>query len=827
MREWKRVCDVRLLLALVLIILLNLVLFLREQQTQDYGFASSGADVLLVRKTYALFLDEYREKDCEQAVGEVRALADLKDLYSNVRALLQLRDTLSQTEKGKETWNALFRAQYEGLKAESPEFVVAIENGLELDEGELATQSAAADRLAEQLEYLVGYGDYLSQIQKNRDMLTNFSIFNQGNTFTIRNVEKTADEFAVLEGVTLSLGEDRAITALFSFRTADYLLVLSLALVVLSFLTERRHSLWEAVYATQGGRLRLAGMRLRILAFFSFVMTVLLYGSTLLAGLFVYGGWEDLGRAAQSISIFQTLPMATSVGGLLFRYFLFRFLSAWLLGTLLWLLLSVSSTSIRFSLMLATVLFAVEYVFYVFLPVQSLWNVLKYFNLFSYIELSSLYTNYLNLNLFGWPVGIRSLAVSACIPLLVISSSSCLCVQCFKRPRHSRELFGWAANRLRRLMSRPLRRLRLLGYEGYKLLVLQGGIFIFAVLYYLVSNVQFSIPITKSQTDLFALQWQGEICDGTWEQINAKRVELVEGIAVYQKAREQYQSGTLDAMEYYNIINLHGGDETSLANLEKVADAVRRLEDRGNELGTTLWLLCETPYREVLGADAQDNRAEWNLLVLVALALIVPGIVTAEQSAEGLRKLTHATLRGRSVLLRQKFFLTVLVSTAAWLLPTMLEAHQLFSGDVNPATLDAPVQSLSFLIDFPVVLSIRTFLLLLWLFRWTVLTGFAFLVLSLSSLVCKQEHSVLLALAVFALPSVLWQYLDLDVARVFSAVLLSDFIPLLIIKRGSIIVAFPIYAAFLALTTGGIVIICRRFGGTGMVEKDKLHRHKH
>lgn len=815
MKEWKRVFGARLLVFLALILLLNLVLFLREQQTQGYGFAASGTDASRVQESYVSLLGEYRGRnDYRQVADEVRALADLETAYDQIRSLLQLHDTLSQSEKGRETWSSLFQPQYNALEERFPELVTAIAGGLELDEGELAVQSSAASFLADQLEYLAGYEEYLEQIQENREKLSSFSIFNQSESFTSRNIEKTADDFAVLNGVSPSLGEDRAISAFFSFELTDYFLVLSLVLITLSFLTERRRGLWNMVYATRDGRLRLAGRRLCILGVFSCIITVLLYGSTFLASLLVYGGWEDLGRPVQSIVLFQTLPIATSLGGLLLRYALLRALTAWLLGLLLWLFFSASSHGMRFSLILAAALFAVEYAFYTYLPAQSLWNVLKYFNVFAYIDLSSLYTRYLNLNIFGWPVNIRTLAAFACIPLMALAGGGCLCVQCFKRPCQSREPFGKAVNCVRRLTAKPIGRLHLLGYEGYKLLILQGGIFVFAAFCYLVFRVDFSTPIIKTQTDLFALQWQGELCEGTWEQINTERAKLEEGIKTYQQARERYQAGTLDAMEYYDIINLHGSDEVSLSNLEQVANTVRTLEDRGGELGTTLWLLCETPFQEVWGVDAQNNRIEWNLLVLFALALLIPGVITTEQSTDSLQKLIRATPRGRGILLRRKFLLTILTSTAVWLIPNLLELQKLLTGGMEFTTLNAPVQSLTFLIDFPFPLSIRSFMLVLYLFRWTVLTGVAVMILCLSALACKHEQAVLLSLAVFVLPGILWQYLNLNVARGVSVVRLSDFLSLLLDNCGSTATTLPVYVAFLWLTAGSLILLYRRLGKT-------------
>lgn len=75
-------------------------------------------------------------------------------------------------------------------------------------------------------------------------------------------------------------------------------------------------------------------------------------------------------------------------------------------------------SNIQFSVTVLAAILIVEYVLFATLPVQSILNPLKYFNLFSYIQTSKLYTQYLNIDLFGYPFGIRTLALWA-LPFLV------------------------------------------------------------------------------------------------------------------------------------------------------------------------------------------------------------------------------------------------------------------------------------------------------------------------------------------------------------------------------------------------------------------------
>ena len=93
----------------------------------------------------------------------------------------------------------------------------------------------AVNNLLTQTDYLTGYDGWLDNIQKSKENLLTFSIFNDPNSFSGRNIIKTAEEFEKLEGVELTLGADGAVDAFMTFRLTDYFLLVVLLLIGLSF----------------------------------------------------------------------------------------------------------------------------------------------------------------------------------------------------------------------------------------------------------------------------------------------------------------------------------------------------------------------------------------------------------------------------------------------------------------------------------------------------------------------------------------------------------------------------------------------------------------
>lgn len=791
MSEFRRVFGAkRRALALLLIVLFNLCLFLRQQQAENWGFLVESwermlygdVDAKAARALYEELLETYQGVDYDTAIREVSALADARNIYNDIRNILNTREMyLSAGSDGEQRWEMYFEADYQRYLEEYPDLVASVSAG----EGPEAVQvqAGAAGKLLRQLEHLAGYEDYLAQVQANADRLSSFAIFNQKGGFTNRNIQKTAADFAVLDAVQLSLGRDDAVTALFSCPAADWMLVAVLAMTAIAFLDERQKGLWHTAYAAPNGRLRLALRRVGVLAVTSVAAVTALYGSVLGLGFALYGGADDLGRPAQSLAMFKTLPVVTSVGGVLIRYFLLRMLSAFVIGLLIWLLLSIANTGVRWMLAGFAVFLGVEYSFYAFLPDLSILQLLKYFNIFSYIDLSALYTRYLNLDVFTLPVNIRALAAWSCVPLALVFGAGCVEAQRRMRPTALYVPFTKLSQQVNRLLDRLIGKLRLTGFEAYKLFIMQGGIILLAAFVYFMAGADVSVPAASSIADDYALQLQGEITDGTLERIGEIRKEVDGRYDLVVRANTRLEAGEITFDEYYDTVLANSDISARKAGIMELSATAHALYEKGESMGRPMWLLYEMPYRGIYGAGASHVRTGWNLLALFALALLLSGVLAMERSSAGLLQLLHASPRGRGGVLRRKLVLSGVAVLLLWAVPTVLELRTLLAG-IDPATLAAPVQSLSFLGEFPALVSIRGFLIGMYLARLLALLACACAVLFLSGLFRRVETACLAACAVLVLPTVLWSYLDIVPFRFLSAARVTDMIGLITEQQG-------------------------------------------
>lgn len=748
MQELKRVLTNRtFLFGLIAILIINAVLFYNEQKENDYGLDFSTANEIIWNI------------DSQMTIGNDTNAEECYSKYVNLLKQYKNADLIeTQTE----------------LTAKLTELTGA--------------DKVAATTLLTQLEHINGYDDYLATIEANKDKLLNFSIFNSAESFTNRNIKKTAEDFKALSGITLRLDNDSSINAFISFRLTDYLSVILLAIICMSFLAERKKGLWNLIYATPGGRVQLHAKRIGILLLASLLTTVLLYGTNLLICGYVYGGIGDLTRPIQSIASFGKLPVALSVGEILVEYLLFRVITLFLVAILINLLLAAIE-NVKVSLIAAVAFMGIEYVLFTFLPVQSGFNIFKYFNVFTYISLSELYVNYLNIDLFGYPFSIRAISFGALIPLIVAFIGVYLLVGYKKKPMATHNYFWKFAYFTNRRIDTFLRKLRLFGMECYKVLFVQKGIIVLLLLALLIPNLTFvSSVLTKTQEEAAAekiiINIEGEITDDTYAIIQEIQSEIDGTISAYEEANKKYLAGEMEYEEYYIYESANESAKVQNKALNIVKERIAELETLKETHGISPWILHETPYERVYGGNSQNNQQKAAMIAILCLSLLLAGIFSYEKQC-GTDMLITSCINGRKKLLLRKFGICFISSVIIWAAIYGTEIYNLFSI-CNSATFAAPIQCLTMFEKFPIRCNIAVFLALLYLFRLLMLCCMGCIVAFISSKQKRVTTSYVASTSVTVIPSALYYFIDITPLKIVSTTIPVSTTSLLLNEQGAI-----------------------------------------
>ncbi len=605
------------------------------------------------------------------------------------------------------------------------------------------------------LEHMKEYPEYLKQVQANADRLGGFSIFTNKSAFSSRNIKITAEDFARVLGTEPALGNYYGVKALMDYRIADYMILLLMLAVFWQMLAERKKGLWGIVRLTGGGRCKLALKRLGIVVFGGLVFSVLLYASTLVMD-WRYFGVIDLSVPAQSLPELAKLPVVMTMGEFLGQYLLVKIFGTMLLALFLWVILS-AVTNTAAAMAVAGIAVAGEYALFAFLPVQSIFNIVKYCNLFSYFYLDQLYIKYLNMNLFGYPVNNRELLLAMLPVLLLLSCGAVVWINTKKRPEERRGFFARVYEWIKKKTDRITCSLGGFGMEVYKTMIVQKGWVFLILLCWLMCQIYpvigGKVEVGKTMVEYYLEDWEGPIDDPethrkmeeVWQEIQAEYAE-------YDQLVADFEAGKADEMDVIIAGSLLDATRNREAGYNEVQQRIEEMKWRQEELGITPWLLN---YRWVLNLfeDTDAQRVNGLAGMLAMILLISP--LYAYENQTGAGSVIRGSGKGRGKVVVRKQLLTVLAVALVWgiVYGTHLWSVVRYYGI---RALDAPIQSVKWFYYSDWLITLKEMLILIYGLRFVVLWAVAQVLLLLSSLAKKVQLSILLGVFLVLLPSALW-----------------------------------------------------------------------
>lgn len=551
-----------------------------------------------------------------------------------------------------------YRALVEKWRDHDPEEILAaLSEQFEMSENEM--------RLKAQLEYLKDYPNYLERVQEQAYKMQHSSIFGADpNSFTHRNIIKTAKDFADLSSDGVRLGDDLAMQNWLAFSWADWGFLAAILLLVMSFLEERKKGLAAIVRSCPAGHGKLQGTRLLILLLYSAGMTFLLYYLPLMVSLVAEGGWSDLSRPVQSLAAFQKCTAQLTIGEFLVQFFFLKTACGFFLGVLIWFALSFLE-QVQLCWMVTSAALAVEYFLHTTIPAQSILSPLRYVNVFSYVFTSKIYTEYVNLNFFTYPIGKSTMLLGLLLIGTIVLTTVIVILMPKRYPFGNKDLLGKWVNLWNRVKDPVLRRLGMVGFEWYKQLFMSAGGLIL-ILGLLISS---DLPLNS----------------GAYNRIED---------SLYRQYMSQVQGPVTQSTHDY-IAQAKASLEGVKINRAEFEAALNRLEQTVADIPEGAWLVDDTMFLNIYGSESWYTQRNTALIALLILCASLSSLFAPEQNAD-LRRILHSTPRGRERLFWAKYGVSVGITILVWLM-VFVQEWRTASEMLGEAILSAPCSSIGML----------------------------------------------------------------------------------------------------------------------------------
>lgn len=644
-------------------------------------------------------------------------------------------------------------------------YSVSAERTISGNAGEIAAGEGTMPYEEFQARYALAYQEYLQKILAQSDDLAGISIFRQVDSYSFRNLEKTRSDYEALVGLKTTEGNFKALETVVGFEIADYVIFLFGFTLVWTFFDDEKKGLWCVNYATPGGRMNLALERCGVLlvgnCIFTAALYLLLFGNAFL----LYGGVEDMGSSVQSSPLFRDCTLRVSASEYLFLFVLLHAAMSFAMSLFVWMVLLFFRNHLL-SMALLLFILGAEGALSAVLPEQSIFVVLKYENLFRLIHPGDILYSYRNYNLFSHPVNCFHACLCLIFTTILIGAAVSVGIASCRRPiagegKAEAVIARWQT-KANEVYHRGLSHLSVLGMEFYKVFIMQkGGLFLIVWLYLLVGGIDtgsvFYLGTGAVLKDIYK-EYSGPDDGRLRSYVEKQESILLMEKTRYEKMAEAYKAGAVSKEKLENASLHYSSFSTLESSIDSVNMQLAYMERVRKERGIPVWFLSNKGYKILWTGDGlylgqgYGEQEQRGLLAVIVLTLLLSTVFSYDRTC-GMEKMLRATPYGREKLFYIKIFMAFLCCLVICLTTYGLELYEV--QRLYPVNcLEAPIQSLDFMEDFPFPISIGTFLVSVEMIHLVVLFAIGMVVCA-CSVYWKDAKGTIAALVIFIFPAAL------------------------------------------------------------------------
>ena len=300
-----------------------------------------------------------------------------------------------------------YREAWEAMEDMEEEEIRGKYAGVEQEYGiyDYSAEAVLEREIAGELYTVLDYEGYLSSVETEAGRITSVSIFADKDSFAYRNAVKTAEDYAALKGTVETVpGPSKGVElVLDSFMTAVIIMLVMLVFVNELVVRERESGQMNLLSAALKGRGPHCRAKLLTCLVSSFMVTGLITVSALLTAEGTFG-LGDLSRPIQSVSGFRGCTLRVSVGTCLLLCWILQSLAVFTVTEVMFMCaITVSSPVAAYACISLAI--GAESVMYYAIDARSYLAFFRNLNLVTFVNTGSYVPRYLNISLFGQPVG--------------------------------------------------------------------------------------------------------------------------------------------------------------------------------------------------------------------------------------------------------------------------------------------------------------------------------------------------------------------------------------------------------------------------------------
>ncbi len=621
-----------------------------------------------------------------------------------------------------------------------------------------------ADILYEEYMRVSGYDDYLKDVRKNKSTLSGISIFNEGknNTFSEKNINKSAADYEKMEGIEINWQPSKGITLATENRITDILLFLGMMLFVGGLIIEEKEKkLFYVTRATRGGRCYYMYGKIGALLIHAFSLTTVIICSNVIFSIIATGP-IDFTSTIQSVAPYMESCLDINVMEYLILTVITKALVLFCFGVILT-AVAVACEKGFMPYLAGVFLLVFSALLCGLIPALSSLCPLKYVNFMGAMETFELYGSYMNLNINQQPVSRLLLTWTVLILLIIMGVAVCM-------------LLYFRGSNLE-LKKNPVSHIftvkphnSLIRHEAYKLLVINHGAVIllgFAVLtgYYGMSQ-KYHMSAGEEYYQSVMMQLEGEFTREKEAIVLAEQARFDEAFKKIEEIDTMISNNEIDVLTGENLKTKWEVVLYLYPSFERINLQYDKIKQTGGEF------VYDTGYLYLLG-KMDDSMVICSLMITMCMVFSFHNAISMEYTKKSWKLLETTTVgRRKIVLYKEKICImcAALLSVIPWIFRTI---PILKTFPVN--RLINPVQSIPAFENVCVNMPIIVFILSVLLIQMILNIFVAVIIVFISDWRKNDVQSLFFCLLMLVLPMVL-KLMGFDFAGWFSIPLYYDIV---------------------------------------------------
>lgn len=356
--------------------------------------------------------------------------------------------------------------------------------------------------LDEKNAYVEEYNQFYDKIVSEAGSMKQMNLFSDETGFSYRNIEKTVKDYEPIEELRIQAEDTRAEEAFLNTGTADILFFVYLLFLITIFFDERKKGVWSLQHSTKKGDSGLLFWRFLILIFGSVLFFSVLHTIRKVSMEYLYQRPLNLKLPVQSIENYRNICFSFDLEQYFFYYFAARIVTAVFIGLFWWMILSFQKSNAA-AYILFFIFLSTEYLCYYFISENSKFVFFRFCNIFSVIYPKEITDRYLNLNVWGYPVGIQAVFFLCVMVLNLLMLLLLLWMKKKQRPymEYHKVIAYITENRRGRFSC--FSHLGTISAECYKLIFSQRGISILLLMIYFMVTFSGVPDLHKGSRDAY------------------------------------------------------------------------------------------------------------------------------------------------------------------------------------------------------------------------------------------------------------------------------------------------------------------------------------